>query len=523
MKILTKSSRTIQVSLPQWVQIRISPFLKDIIITSFTSGIVSFSLIFIIAILSRKMPSEELGMYLFARRIISFLVPFVMISSIISLPRYVALANSEDEKASYVLSTVVFIIANSSLVLALLQFMGPAFANLLFKNPNELPVLYASMFLLLGYCLYSIVYGYYRGSIKFKMANIIAFISTAVLPLLIVYFVVNRGMKTANVLLWMGIPFYIVAVPILLPLSLTAKLGKLKDAAKKLLQYGSPRVLAGMSFQGLFLVGPFLSQYFGTLRDASFFIVGQLIYRILEAVLMPFVIVILPRIVLATFNKSKEYFAERVQNLLIFIFHLGSFITVQLFLFSPSIVQLWLGPKFEEAVPIIRILCCAVIPYLSYSLLRGIIDAVKVHPVNTINLLISLITIACLSIIARLVGMNMNSRVLAVCVGIGIFLLGFLSVLFTIHHFEIKLKGLIFWQVIAVNGILALYVSWILRFLNAISSSTFAVIFLVFIGGSVVFLYFGFLYIKKVQWMLEVKKRITLKSHKKIANLDNFV
>lgn len=498
-----------QIALARRLQIQISPFLKDILITSFTSGIVSFFLIFIISILSRKMTPEELGMYLFARRIISFLVPLVMISAIISLPRYIALANSDEEKASYILSGLVFIIANGILILAFVQFLGPDLANLLFKNPTKVPIIYASIFSLLGYCLYSIVYGYYRGSIKFSVANTIAFIANAVLPLLIVYFIIDRGTKAANVVLLLGIPFYIVAVPILLPLLLNAKISKLKDATKKLLQYGSPRILGGISFQGLFLVGPFLSQYFGTHRDAAFFITGQIILRTLSTIFKPFALVVLPRSTLAAFNKPKKFLAKHVQNLIVFIFHAGLFITVQLFLFSSPIVQFWLGPQFEEAVPLIRIFCCAVMPYLFYSLLRGIINAVKVKPINTINLLVSLITTSCLLIIAGLTGMN--SRIIAACVVTGFLLLGLLSVIFTMHHFDIRLKGLIIWQVIAVNGILALYVAWILRFLSAISSPLLSVIFLIFIEGTAVLLYFGFLYLKKVQWMLEVKKRIILK------------
>jgi FtsH-binding integral membrane protein len=54
-------------------------------------------------------------------------------------------------------------------------------------------------------------------------------------------------------------------------------------------------------------------------------------------------------------------------------------------------VGFWVGPKFVEAIPVVRLLILAAPPYLFYMALRSSIDSITVKPRNAGNVLVGVV------------------------------------------------------------------------------------------------------------------------------------
>ncbi|MFH1562834.1 MAG: hypothetical protein ABIF11_05390 [Nitrospirota bacterium] len=70
---------------------RISPFLRDVVITSLTSMITILSMIIVTHLLAKGLGPEEFGAYSLTRRLVSTLMPFATLSMGVTLDRYIAL------------------------------------------------------------------------------------------------------------------------------------------------------------------------------------------------------------------------------------------------------------------------------------------------------------------------------------------------------------------------------------------------------------------------------------------------
>src|SRR4029453_4844619 len=106
--------------------------------------------------------------------------------------------------------------------------------------------------------------------------------------------------------------------------------------------------------------------------------------------------------------------------------HLGSFATLQLLLWTDVIVRAWLGERYLPGTPIIRIVLVAAVPYLGYTMLRAVIDALDERAMNTRNMLWALCITLAASVVLGLAGLG--GLGLAIAGTLGLLVLGVLSV-----------------------------------------------------------------------------------------------
>jgi O-antigen/teichoic acid export membrane protein len=95
-----------------------------------------------------------------------------------------------------------------------------------------------------------------------------------------------------------------------------------------------------------------------------------------------------------------------VEDLVGLVLHLGLFSACQLAIWAPEIVQVWLGVQYREAVPVIRVLLIALVPYLGFTLLRSVVDGMEERPVNTLNMYVALGCTAVLSVVFGVLGLG---------------------------------------------------------------------------------------------------------------------
>jgi O-antigen/teichoic acid export membrane protein len=164
------------------------------------------------------------------------------------------------------------------------------------------------------------------------------------------------------------------------------------------LTYIVPRIPAAAAFNGLLAIGPFLAPHFGTLTEAGYLVAGQSLLRVVEAGTAGFGLVVLPRVAALYAQQRPEYVRDRVEDLVGLTLHAGLFAAGQLAVWTPEIVHAWLGADFAPAVPIIRVLVIGLVPYLGYTMLRLVVDAVEVRAINARNVYAALAVVVTLSL-----------------------------------------------------------------------------------------------------------------------------
>jgi O-antigen/teichoic acid export membrane protein len=277
-------------------------------------------------------------------------------------------------------------------------------------------------------------------------------------------------------------------------------------ASKELAAYGLPRIPGSLAYGSMLAAGPLLAPHLGTLEEAGYLVVGQSLFRIIEGGIEAFGIVALPRVAAMVAGEQRRFLAHRISDVLVMIIHLGVFMTPRLFLWSAGIVSVWIGYGYIDSVPIIRILSLALIPYLAFSMLRSFIDGLQKRAVATVHLFLSLmVTIASSLVMA---GIGLGARGLAAGTGLGMMLLGGLTVRYLWKAGWIQFKGILVKEVFLLN--FALFaVSVLLRVLSGDRLDSPEKIGLVVLTEGALFsLYLLALWRRRVSWIMELVTRV---------------
>ena len=133
-----------------------------------------------------------------------------------------------------------------------------------------------------------------------------------------------------------------------------------------------------------------------------------------------------PRIAALHAEGEIDYLRERISDVITFVGHVGLYVTLHLMVWSRVLILVWLGSAYSGAIPLLRVLLLAVIPYSAFVRLRPIINGIEHRPVNTVNLGLSLLGVGLASQATLMSGWGMMG--LALSTSLGFWLLAVLSV-----------------------------------------------------------------------------------------------
>ena len=488
-------------------KIKLSPFLKNIVTTTVTSLIAITSMIFIIRFLAKGLGPEEFGAYSLARRIISNIVPIATLSIEIALARYIAMTNKNKVQGSYVVSSLILVGTTLILLLIIVFSASKHLSYLIFHSTEYLNLYYASFFLLIGYSIFASNYAFFRGNKQFNAANSLQLSLMAIIPLIISYILAYKKNSSLIVFL-MGVAFYLSFIPLVLIILKTKlpRLSDIKSSIKTLLKYCIPRVPAGFALAGLLTLGPLLASYIGGLKEAGYFVIGQSAFKVMEAAIVGFGLVALPKVSQLIAEDKVEFLNSKIEDMIIMIFQLGIFVTIHTFIWSKEIVLVWLGSEYIESVPIMKIIILSLGPYLGYVILRSIIDAVEVRAINTVNLFLSLV----FAVVASLIFIYAGFGIIGLAIGttLGFITLGILTGLYLIRRYHISFENFMFQWVIFLNILFAVTILIIKHYIaSSLSQSTLLIIGFT-IEGILFMCYLYFFFKKNIRWTSEIKKRL---------------
>jgi len=489
------------------LKIKLSSFLKNIASTTITSLLTIIAMIFITRLLAKGLGPEEFGAYSLARRIISNIVPLTTLSVDIALVRYIAMTKNRKQLGAYLVSSSISTGVASALILIIVISTSQQLSYLIFHSHEYLRLYYTSFFLVIGYSVFIIAYAFFRGMQKFNLANALQLIVMALLPLIIVYVLATKK-DSSTIVFYMGLAFFFsfFSIPFITKHLKTPRIEDVKTSFKTLLKYSLPRIPAGFALAGLLTLGPFLSGYFWGLKESGYFVVAQSVFRVMEAAVVGFGLVALPKISQLHSEEKPEALKPKIEDILIMIFHVAVYVSIHTFLWSKEIILVWLGSDYMEAIPIMKIIILSLSPFLGYVILRSVVDAIEVRAVNTKNLFISLIAAVLVSLLCVFSGLGILG--LAIGTTLGFIILGILTSLYLIKRYKITFKYFLFWKVLLLNVFLATIILIVKHNLLSILNQNILLFTGLAIELGLFSLYLYFFYKNKSTWILELKKRI---------------
>ncbi|MFN7946768.1 MAG: hypothetical protein U0Z53_15560 [Blastocatellia bacterium] len=179
-------------------------------------------------------------------------------------------------------------------------------------------------------------------------------------------------------------------------------IGHLRAEAGLLLSYGLPRVIGSViePFLDLIMSGLALLTADG-LKGAGSIAVGLALLKPLNPVMGTLNYVLIPLSARLAADNNLKAQGSNMRQVIRWSLYLGIFATVHLFVWCDLLLELWLGSRYAaqqaEGIGIVRIVCLSFAPTFVYGTVRGMIDGETERPVNTINLVLSLLSLFALA------------------------------------------------------------------------------------------------------------------------------
>jgi O-antigen/teichoic acid export membrane protein len=449
------------------------------------------------------------AVYALARRVSSAAAAISPGPLPLGLARALAAASGQQERDTHLLAGTVLGVG-TAVAIVVVGAAFPAFwAELLLSDARYRPELLAVLGLILANTIYALVFATLRGTSRIGAANLWQLWVLALGPLVVVAQTAGRA-SVAQILLLLACIALTALVPLVLWLARAVRPGGLgedyRGALRALFRYSAPRVPGAAALASLLSLGPLLAPYFGDLRGAGYLVAAQSVFRVAELGTAGFGLAVLPKVSALVAGQRNHFLRERVEDLLGLVLHLGIFAACQLAIWAPEIVQVWLGPAYREAVPMIRVLLIALVPYLGYTLLRSVIDAMVERPVNTLNVYAALACTAVLALVLGLGGLGALGLAIATAAGFG--LLGALTFRFLWQR--LRFGGAHIHAVSAV--VLNLTVALATLLLRSALPAGLGAAWMLILGAclSAVFLLLYLLALRRleVRWLVEIEVRL---------------
>ncbi|MDP2167615.1 MAG: lipopolysaccharide biosynthesis protein, partial [Thermodesulfovibrionales bacterium] len=305
-----------------------SPFIKDVLLTTVTSGLTILSTLIVMRLLAQGLGTDGFGAYSLARRFLAVVSPFSTFAIGVGLARFIAISKDNTERDGYLLSGLLIGVIPSFIVLVFGLIFKDRLTVLIFRYDVYASLFGATLFMIVGYSFYNVLYSYYRGLGKMVKANLWQLAVIAVGPLAITFkYAISKELDL--IVFLMGVCFLSSSLPLIF-YSLKAIFQnkqslEIKPYLKELFNYSLPRVPGGLALTGIFSIGPFLATYFGSLKDAGYLVVGLSVFSVIDNAVIAFGIVALPKVTHLFKEGRGDFLEKRVTDIVSMILHMGMF------------------------------------------------------------------------------------------------------------------------------------------------------------------------------------------------------
>lgn len=367
---------------------------KDFILTFITEFILILCLL-----ASYKLADVFFGQmgftdYSLTRRVIALLQPVFLVGMHITIPRQLAFFGNESKRKSseIFLSAVLILFAVTIIFSSVMLLFKEQFSMLLFDDVAYVKFIFPLMLMLAGMVIHSAVYGYYRGMMLMRKANLIQLLMLGVIPLLAIYFAagVAQLLFITGILWMMGSLLFLGGIIFKLQFSFSSVLQNIRET----FNHGIQRLPADIGVAALLAVPViFFAHSFGT-EQAGYLAFSISLLSMTGAALKPIGLIMLPHATALIAEKRFSVLNSQIRKMIFYFLLLAAAVTIGYELLSPFLLSVFLGRTNPELIFISRIVMLSAAGYMFYVFFRSIIDAAHHRSYNTLNIIVSLLFLA---------------------------------------------------------------------------------------------------------------------------------
>lgn len=476
--------------------------LINIIFASFIGILIFICNIYSTKLFAQQLSPYDFGLFSITRRYASTIYVIFSAGLSIGIVRYIALNTSDSLKqSSFVRVGIIFLAFSLGLATLLLYFFNIFFSKILFGDEKFHLLVDNSIYLIIAFTLVSLLSFIYRGYNKIIKANLIQFLCIGLVPVLVGYFFI-KGYKLNQVIVNLGIASLCISIipfistvfkHIILPLK-TINLKNDFNNFITLMKYCLPRIPCDFAGVAQTIITPYLALMMGYVEIAGFLSVAQYLLKVIDMCAYGISFVLFPKVAEYLSKNYIEKIKLMVIRLLSFSIHIGIYITLHTYLFIDKIVLLWLGEKYIEAIPIMKIVIFALGFYLIVVNLRNVIDAIEFKAINTLHQLIATGTTLALNLIVFFIFKDVYLLIWGFT--IGHIILGLLTMLFLHKKYNLGFNIYQFKLIILLNIVL-----FILSFI--VQKHTSNLLLIILCETFIFTLYIFILKYHNVKWMIK--------------------
>ncbi len=378
--------------------------MKTIIEVSGKRIIISYIITFIFSILGAlinfwffraaliHINEESFYYYSYARRVISFISPVLLLGLGIAIPRSIGLYFNDYEKVKKMFISALSIIL---VVSALWYIINLCFNNWMTFiiwgdiNPISIKLNKTISLYFIGLNLTACLHSYFRGKIKVFYAGLLELIALTIIPL-VAFLYLTDLVKIYN---FISLSLIILNIFIIIGISKNGfkiSFSEFAKESKKILGYGLMRVPGDIAFALLIFLPAFIASKKYGLEYAGIIGFGMALITLanLPATAISFVSLSRFTHILKT-NKSE--LKKEITYIVLGSFVYGIIASFILYLSIDYFVTLFLNDSILEYIDILKLMLWAITPYIIFTIVRSLIDAAYKKPYNSYNIIISTI------------------------------------------------------------------------------------------------------------------------------------
>lgn len=350
--------------------------------------------------LAATLPGSGFFEYALSIRFVGFLTPLLLLGFGVGIPRYVAYEGEGDNDAAdnYLLGGL----ACSGLFFLLLcffaYFLRNFFSRTVFGSVEYVHLILPCLVFVAGQLLTGLLYSYFRGRLQMGLANILQLLASGLAPLLAFTWFAN---SSASVLNARGILATCVGISFLLFICFRPRMniGLLYRDTLKILKYGIGRIPGDFSLAAMFILPASYVAHTSGIEKAGAVAFSISLLNMVGYMFSPIGVILLPQASKLVAQGELAGLRQNVQRLIFIAMTMVIFGVIAFELMAVDILRFYLGANLGYVPDVARICMLGALPLVLFYLLRSIVDAQHVRPVNSRNIIISLIVMGVLMLI----------------------------------------------------------------------------------------------------------------------------
>ena len=419
---------------------KLSKFIKDLFTTGLTQIFVLFLGIILLRIMATALSKEYFGIFMVIRRAIGVGAPLITLNLGVGLARYVSY---EREKEREFLNASLWVIGIISLLVIIISILFQDQLSLILFNTSSYGLfIVLTAFFLFSYGAYTISYAFFRGRQEMNRANrmqVLYYLFPVMAGLLLWQLFTNQYSKILSFYLF----FFSLWGLVLGAVYMRQKVhfGRLLviireiKSVKALFFYSLSRIPSGFFLALVFGIPVFVASHKMSLIAAGYIGIAVAIVRLMEIFATPFNLLFLPKFAEIKRNNISGEISNKVSIVTSFIFTALPLVAVASYGLAEYAVIIFFGNKYIPVTQGVSVVILFSVFYVSYVLIRGILDGLFSFPYVNVICLAGFLTTAISSFL-----FHGSVLVLALDFGLGLFVMGVAALCILIKRANISVQ-----------------------------------------------------------------------------------